>query len=91
LDRELSLLRDKKGRQSKYLLVDCKIKNSVFKGLSGSVFSSLTMYLGLRVWILLTVSLGPVDKLYALVDAATVIVGITSFLTVSVASYTAGE
>lgn len=73
------------------MLVERKIRNSVFRGLGGSVFSSLTMYLGLRAWIVLTVSLGPVDKLYALVDAATVIVGITSFLTVSVASYTTGE
>ncbi len=71
--------------------MDQKIKSAVLRGLSASVFSAVVMYLGLRAWITMTVSVGPVDKLYALVDTATVLTAITAFLTTTIASYTTGE
>lgn len=68
-----------------------KIREAALRGLSASVFSAVVMYLGLRAWITMTVSVEPVDTLYALVDTATVLIAVTAFLTTTVASYTTGE
>ena len=68
-----------------------KIKSAVLRGLTASAFSAVVMYLGLRAWIVMTISIGPVDKLYALVDTATAITAGTAILTTTIASYTTGE
>ncbi len=68
-----------------------KLKDAVLRGLSAAVFSAAVMYLGLRAWIVTTVSIGPVDTLYSMVDTATVLAALSAFLTTATASYTSGE
>lgn len=68
-----------------------KLRNSFLKGVTTSLLSALMMYFGLRIWIVTTISIGPVDKLYSLVDTATVLTSILVLVTTTAASYTSGE
>lgn len=71
--------------------MDSKLKGTVFRGLSASVFSAVATYMGLRAWITVSISVGPVTEFYSLVDAATVLAAVLSFLTTALASYTSME
>ncbi|WEL23223.1 hypothetical protein [Candidatus Nanohalovita haloferacivicina] len=71
--------------------MNTKLKEAILRGLSASVFSAVATYLGLRAWITLSISVGPVTKLYSLVDAATVLAAVLAFFTTALASYTSME
>ena len=65
-----------------------QLTHAVFRGLSAAVFSAVVIYIGLRAWVVLTVSVGPVGKLYSMIDVAVLLGAVSSFVTTAIASYT---
>ena len=57
-----------------------ELKDLALKSLLASLFVATTVYIGLRIWIITTISIGPVDKLYALSRTAAAISGLTTFI-----------
>lgn len=63
------------------------LRDPALKSLLASLFVATTVYLGLRIWIVTTISIGPVNKLYALSETAAVISGLTTYLATFVLLY----
>ena len=60
------------------------LKESILKALVLSIGSAGFTYVSLRQWVVMTISLGPVDKIYQTVDAAAQL----AFFTVFICSFT---
>ncbi len=63
------------------------LKESILKAFFLSMISSGFTYLFLRQWVVTTISLGPVDKIYQTVDAATQLAFLVVFVTSFISSY----
>ena len=62
-------------------------RNSILKALVLSISSAGFTYVFLRQWVVMTISLGPVDKIYQTVDAATQLAFLVVFVTSFISSY----
>ena len=71
----------------KYALQKGGLRESVLKAWVLSVIFSGFTFLCLRQWVVLTISVGPVDKIYQMIDAAAVLAFIVVFTSSFMASY----
>lgn len=62
-------------------------RESVLKASVLSVIFSGFTFVCLRQWVVLTISVGPVDKIYQMIDAAAVLAFIVVFTSSFMASY----
>lgn len=63
------------------------LKESILEALILSIGSAGFTYLSLRQWVIMTISLGPVDKIYQTIDAATQLAFLVVFVTSFISSY----
>ena len=63
------------------------LKESILKALVLSIGSGGFTYIFLRQWVVMTISLGPVDKIYQTIDAATQLAFLVVFVTSFISSY----
>lgn len=63
------------------------LQSSTLKGVTCSAISSLITYYGLKAWVVMTISLGPVDKIYATINTAVIFAAVLTFLSAFLSSY----
>ena len=71
----------------KYSLQKGGFRESVLKASVLSMISSVFTFVFLRQWVVLTISIGPVDKIYQMIDAAAVLAFIVVFICSFISSY----
>jgi hypothetical protein len=62
-------------------------RNSILKALVLSIGSAGFTYVFLRQWVVMAISLGPVDKIYQTIDAASQLAFLVVFVTSFISSY----
>jgi len=62
-------------------------RESLLKALILSIGSAGFTYISLRQWVVIAISLGPVDKIYQTIDAAAQLAFLVVFVTSFISSY----